>query len=558
MMRTHSCRPLPLIVLCLGLTGCGQSTDPVPGEPTGRVADRVFTNGNILTVDEDFSTVQALAILDGRILAAGSNEEILALAGPDTDVDNLAGRTIVPGLIENHMHFVRATRDWYRHVRWDGLTSRAAALGLVAERARELPEREWVTVIGGWTFTQFLDDSGLFSADELDAALPDVPLYIQEGYRRGFANSKALQAAGVDDRTVLEGSGLIVKDESGNLTGEFVGAGAMNLIASAMPDVTDDVWDRSLQQTIEDFHGFGMTTVYDVGGNSVTPGHYDAVRRAAEEDDLTMRVFYSLNGQNGVGASPDEIMAALEANTPDRAGLRFARFGWGESTYRPMRAQPFEASRQVLDDYRAIALTAAENGWQMHEHSQRDEKIRAMLDVFESVNQSVPIADLRWTIAHTNGISAESIHRANDLGMVFAVHSSSRMMTPEAFASGMRPPPPIRSISESGGMWGLGSDGTTVASPNPFHNIGWAVSGLSPAGETILEETVSREEALTAHTRTNAYLMFREDHLGSLEAGKLADFAVLDRDYMTVPEDEIKDLRSVMTVVGGAVVYSAD
>ena len=543
-------------VLSLGIfAGCGQSTDPASDE-TSAAANRVFTNGNILTVDEGFSVVQALAVRDDRILAVGSNDEMLALAGPDADITDLAGRTVVPGLIENHMHFVRATRDWYRHVRWDDVTSRAAALALVAERAGELPEGEWVVVIGGWNFAQFVDNGELFSVEELDRVSPDVPVYIQEGYRRGFANSMALEAVGVGDDTVLEGPGRIVRDESGSLTGEFVGPGAMNLMAAAMPDVADDVWDGSLKQTVENFHRFGMTTVYDTGGNSVTPGHYEAVGRAAEADDLTMRVFYSLNGQNGVGDSPEEIIAALEANTPDRTGLRFAQFGWGEWTYRPMRAQPFVASQQILDDYHAIALTAAENGWQMNEHSMRDEKIQAMLDVFESVNETVPIADLRWTIAHTNGISPESIQRANDLGMVYAVHSSSRMLAPEVFASGMRPPPPIRSIQESGGVWGLGSDGTTVASPNPFHNIGWAVSGLSPAGATILDETVSREQALTAYTRTNAYLMFREDHLGSLEPGKLADFAVLDRDYMTVPENEIKNLRSVMTVVGGEVVYS--
>ena len=532
---------------------------PIDGpasDETSAAANRVFTNGNILTVDEGFSVVQALAVRDDRILAVGSNDEMLALAWPDADITDLAGRTVVPGLIENHMHFVRATRDWYRHVRWDDVTSRAAALALVAERAGELPEGEWVVVIGGWNFAQFVDNGELFSVEELDRVSPDVPVYIQEGYRRGFANSMALEAVGVGDDTVLEGPGRIVRDESGSLTGEFVGPGAMNLMAAAMPDVADDVWDGSLKQTVENFHRFGMTTVYDTGGNSVTPGHYEAVGRAAEADDLTMRVFYSLNGQNGVGDSPEEIIAALEANTPDRTGLRFAQFGWGEWTYRPMRAQPFVASQQILDDYHAIALTAAENGWQMNEHSMRDEKIQAMLDVFESVNETVPIADLRWTIAHTNGISPESIQRANDLGMVYAVHSSSRMLAPEVFASGMRPPPPIRSIQESGGVWGLGSDGTTVASPNPFHNIGWAVSGLSPAGATILDETVSREQALTAYTRTNAYLMFREDHLGSLEPGKLADFAVLDRDYMTVPENEIKNLRSVMTVVGGEVVYS--
>ena len=138
---------LSAAVLCLGLSvGCGQSTEPASEEPSVAVADRVFTGGNILTVDEDFSIAQAIAIRNDRILAVGSNEEILALAGPDTDIDDLGGLTVVPGLIENHMHFVRAARDWYRHVRWDDVTSRATALALVAERARELPEGECIRV----------------------------------------------------------------------------------------------------------------------------------------------------------------------------------------------------------------------------------------------------------------------------------------------------------------------------------------------------------------------------------------------------------------------------
>jgi predicted amidohydrolase YtcJ len=220
-----------------------------------------------------------------------------------------------------------------------------------------------------------------------------------------------------------------------------------------------------------------------------------------------------------------------------------------------MRANPWDVSQETLDHFYDISLTAARNGWQMHEHSSRDVKIRAMLDVFEDVNEIEPIMDMRWTIAHTNGISDESIARANALGMVYAVHSSRRLMTAQQLGMGASVPP-VRSIHASGGVWDLGSDGTTVASPNPFHTIGWAVTGLSPSGLKVLEETVPREAVLAAHTRSNAYILSREDDLGSLEPGKLVDLAVLDRDYMGIPAEEIKDLRSVMTLVGGEVVYS--
>ena len=162
---------------------------------------------------------------------------------------------------------------------------------------------------------------------------------------------------------------------------------------------------------------------------------------------------------------------------------------------------------------------------------------------------------MRFTIAHTNGIQPESIARAKALGMVFAVHSSRRQSSQSGFQNPASQPP-AQVINDMNGIWGLGSDATTVGSPNPFHTIGWVVSGRNIAGNITQPFTVSREDALTAHTLTNAYILFREDDLGSLEEGKQADFVVLDRDYMTVPVEELEDLYSVMTVVEGKVVYS--
>lgn len=514
--------------------------DPAAGSsPQSAVAaaaaDAIFVNGKILTVDGSFTIVEAVAVSGDRILATGSNTDIAALADGQTTRTDLGGRTVVPGLIDNHMHFMRATRDWYRHVRWDAVTSRSEALALLAARSAGLPPGEWVLVIGGWTFEQFLDDSNLFTVAELDRALPDRAVYIQEGYRRGFANSVALEAAGIDPQMI-----------------DLAGRGVMGLVEQAIPDVDAATWDTSFKQTVADLHAVGLTTVYDVGGNGVTPAYYEAAGRMAAAGDLSMRIFYSLNQGMGIGPTAPEIVAALEANDPDMTGLQFARFGWGESTYGPMRATPWQISNEDLTHYETIASAALARGWQLHEHSMRDEKIDAMLSVFESVDAQRSIDDARWTIAHTNGISKRSIDRANALGMVFAVHSSNRLAAADSGA-----PPPIALIHESGGIWGMGSDATTVASPNPFHNIGWAVTGRAPSGAINLTQTVSREAALAAHTRSNGYILFREAHIGSLEPGKLADFAVLDRDYLSVPATEIKDLRSVMTVVGGRIVHAS-
>ena len=402
-------------------------------------------------------------------------------------------------------------------------------------------------------FREFLC-SDIFSIEELDEVLPNRPLYIQEGYGRAFVNTAALSAVGILNEA-MERPGLIRNDQ-GILTGELRGRQGYGLVDSQIPDPTEVIWDDSVKQTINSLLSMGLTTVYDVGGNTVTPAFYDSVKRIADEEELKMRVYYSLNEQNSDSNNAEDIMREMQNNTPDMEGLKFAQFGYGETVYRPMRANPFVVSEDDKEHFKNISITAIENGWQTNEHSSREVKISTMIDILEEVADSHPaMLDMRFTIAHTNGIQPESIDRAKALGMVFAVHSSRRQSSQSGFQNPASQPP-AQVINDMNGIWGLGSDATTVGSPNPFHTIGWVVSGRNIAGNITQPFTVSREDALTAHTLTNAYILFREDDLGSLEEGKQADFVVLDRDYMTVPVEELEDLYSVMTVVEGEVVYS--
>ena len=189
-----------------------------------------------------------------------------------------------------------------------------------------------------------------------------------------------------------------------------------------------------------------------------------------------------------------------------------------------------------------------------------DISVQDLLDEFEVLNETVPLAPLRWSLAHVFTLSADSIARAKALGLTIAIHSVS-MHEPSMAVddSGEARPvgPPLRDIQDSGLIWGLGTDATIVAHYQPFISLGWAVSGLNLAGDPVLDQTVTREEALIAHTRSNAYLFFQEGNLGTLEAGKLADLVVLDRDYLTVPADEIKDIQPVLTMIGGRVVFES-
>jgi predicted amidohydrolase YtcJ len=179
-----------------------------------------------------------------------------------------------------------------------------------------------------------------------------------------------------------------------------------------------------------------------------------------------------------------------------------------------------------------------------------DQTVIDLLDEFEVLNETIPLAPLRWSFAHVFSLEDATIERVKALGLTIAVHSVSMYGSP-----GQQPP--IRAIQDSGIVWGLGTDATIVAHYQPFITLGWVVTGKSINGQTVIENTITREEALIAHTRANAFLMFKEDDIGTLEVGKFADLVVLDRDYMSVPADEIFNIESVLTMVGGRVVYEA-
>lgn len=533
-----------LVFLSIGLFSCSENKTP---------PNWILTNGKILTVDNDFTIVEAIAIKDSCIIGTGTTKEMLSLASSSTKVTDLKGQTIIPGLIDNHMHFVRAAKHWYRMVRWDNITSRKEALEMVKNRAKKLPKEEWVIVMGSFIFDQFKDNSTLFTINELDSILPNRPLFIQEGYSRAFVNTAALKAAGLlnnKDPKHLES----LKKNNGMIMGRTQ---AMKILSNAIPEPSIKVWDESLTMAMDSLLRMGLTTVYDVGGNTVNLSFYESIKRFAGNDALKMRFFYSLNEQNSASGSAEEIINELQNNRPNFKDLQNAQFGYGETVYRPMRARPFKVTEEDQEHFRNIVTAAIKNDWQIHEHSLQEEKVKTMLDNLEKVAESYPeMKDLRFTIAHTNGISEESIQRAINLNMVFAVHSSSRLMSKKRYEGGAKSPP-IKKIKEMGGIWGLGSDGTTVASPNPFHTIDWAISGRNIAGNKYMAQTVSREDALRAHTATNAYLLFREKDLGSLETGKRADFIVLNKDYMTISIEEIKSLHSVLSVIDGKIVYAS-
>jgi predicted amidohydrolase YtcJ len=499
--------------------------------------DTAIVNARVLTVDEGFSIVAALAITDGRIVARGDTSEILALAGDTTQIIDVAGRTVIPGLIDNHFHFARAVQRWHLQARLDGVDSRVRALEILADKAARSAAGDWVMVQGGWSQAQFADGPGVFTLDELDSVAPNNPLFLQQGYSTIFANSLALRAVGLSpaDGAQRSAAGLATFQPP------------YGALIQQIPRTSRAQLDSNLTDFMQTLNAAGLTGVYSIGRGP--EGESEVIEARAAQGDLSLRIWHTLTFE---ATNPDSASSAVEyikSNTPDSFDGSFGLFGLGEHVYLPFFDFPSQNGpwpAEIIDEYLLLAEAAARGGWHIHEHTMSNHSVIDLLDRFEVLNESVPMEHLRWTLAHVYDISPHSIARAKALGMTLAVHGVA-MHSPTFM--------PLGEIQASGVVWGLGTDATIVSHYQPFVTLGWAVSGLDLAGNRVLDSTVSREAALVAHTRSNAYLFFQEENLGTLEVGKLADLVVLDRDYMSIPADQIRDISPVMTMVGGRIVF---
>ena len=546
-------------------------------------ADTVFVNGKILTVDENFSVVQALAVTGNRISAVGSNEEVGSLAGDGTRVIDLEGRTAIPGLIDNHNHLIFNAPTWPNGVRLGRVRTRAEALERIADKAEELgpgdgPEHI-VFAIGGWNPVQFTDDQREFTREELDAVAPDNPVYTQISWGTAVLNTKAMELGGITNDMPDPGpetGGRIWRDADGNVTGKFTGSIFLKWqLRPLFPEVTGETAVAGLKAEIADYLKLGVTTSMTYNGPEFPEAGLEYIREhLVETGELDMRIYYPPHFDRNVSAwTPEEVPGIVEGlgiHEPFSGPEMYQMLHFGEHVYLPVSDTYGMGDRPYPDDmmeqFRAIATAAAQHGWQVNEHVNRDITVNQMLDIYEEINETWPITHLRWRFEHAQGLSQATIERAKALGMAVALHSSAAMSSPEtrngnptrAALLAKQDAPPLRWYQESGIPFGLGSDAQVVAHDSPFFTLYWVVSGKDTSGQQYFRHgTLTREEALIAHTRSNAWLMHKEELLGTLEVGKLADFVVLDRDYMTIPADEIRDLNSVLTMVDGRVVYEA-
>jgi predicted amidohydrolase YtcJ len=535
-------------------------------------SDLVLTNGKIITVDERFSIAQAVAIRGDRIVATGTNQEIARLAGPNTRRIDLKGRAVIPGLIDNHMHLLRAASTWAKELRFDGVYSRKQATEMLRARVKAAGNTgDWIYNIGGWAHQQFTDDPRPFSREELDQIAPNNPVALQESYYQVFLNSKALgilkiEANAPDPPEFVKGS--ILRNAAGKPTGVVRGdIAATRVVANKLPRVAPDQLEASAANLVRDMNRAGLTSVGVPGCDADVLAIFEKWKA---EGRLNVRVFCISGAAAGNPEAVDRSIQQLARMKLFQGDSYIDEVSFGESVYSPLHDPMFTLTSNPtpaqLEAWRKMAMAIAQAGLPLHVHAELSTTIDAFLDQIEAVNKEYPIKNLRWALAHVNQINASELERMKKLGMYAAVHPwaviNGGIMHDgdtlyKGFGDGAYDMPPLATIQNSGILWGLGTDGTAANQTLPFITLSFAVTGKMAGGMKVNRQTISREDALIAHTRKNAFFVFQEDNLGSIQPGKLADLVVLDRDYLTVPADQIKDIQPVMTVMGGRIVYEA-
>jgi len=555
-MRTHFAAAAVVVLAGAGVIVGAQQRPP----------DLILTNGKIITVDDKFTIAQAVAVTGDRFSAIGTNQQINQLAGTSTRRVDLHGRSVVPGLIDNHMHLLRAGTTWSNEVRLDGVDSRKQALDLFAARAKAIPAGEWVYNIGGWSVDQFADSRAKFTREELDRLIPNHPVALQESYYRTYLNSRGLQAFGIRDGAPDPADfpkGSIVRDASGRATGVVEGGmGAVRAIAAKMPRVPEAQLEASTLAMLKDMNRAGLTA-FGVAG--CDPALLPMYRKWEDQHQLSVRIFCI----DGVGAgTPEQVDRAL----PRIAEMKLFQGDdfidsvlYGESVYGPLHDPMFDSTSdpkpEQLMQWRRLAMEIAKNRLPLHVHAELTHTIDAFLDQIEAVNKVYPVKNLRWMLAHFNQSNPAQMARMKRLGMYAAVHPWNVInggIMHDIFGDDSYEQPPLAAIQASGMMWGFGSDGSAANQYMPFITLNYAVTGKMTSGLKVMRQTISREDALVAYTRHNAFFVFQENNLGAIQQGKLADLVVLDRDYLTVAAEQIKNIKPVLTMVGGRVVFEED
>ena len=537
-----------------------------------QAADTLIVNGRIATLDPKNPNAEAIAIRGERIVEVGNPGELEKYRGPNTRVIDAGRRIVIPGLNDAHTHFIRGGLTYTNEVRWDGVPTLAEGMRRVSEQAKRTPPPHWVQVIGGWTWAQFAEKRHP-TLDEINAATGDTPCMIMHLYDRAWLNRSAVRVLGWEKELPKLFGGFVERDATGRPTGLVMSTTSLASLVSVwlrVPRLSQDEQVISTRHFMREHNRLGVTSVIDAGGGGQNfPENYAAIAKLAADRRLTLRIGYQLFAQ-----TPGKELENYQVWS------KLVSIGQGDDYYRMVGAGEYllyaagdpanfakdwvkPPAGAMEPQFAAVVKHLAALGWPFRQHATFDSTAARQLDVLEQVNREVPLKKLRWGLDHCETLTPKSLERLAALGG--SVSIQNRMsLDGEAFVAkygvaAAEDAPPIARIREMGIPLACGTDANRATSYNPWIGVHWLLTGKTLGGSKLQGEKnlLDRTEALRLFTAGGAWISSEETKKGTLEAGKLADLVVLSGDYFSMPVDEVKDLESVLTMVGGKVVYAA-
>jgi predicted amidohydrolase YtcJ len=535
------------------------------------VPDTILYNGKIVTNGSP-AFVEAVAIRDGKIVAIGTDGEVLFLKGPSTKLIDMKRRTVIPGLNDSHIHTIRGGLNFNMELRWDGVPSLADALRMLKEQAQRTAPPQWVRVVGGWNEFQFVERR-MPTIAEINEASPDVPVFVLHLYDRAWLNGAALRAVGYTKGNVPSfPAGEVEYDSNGNPTGMIIAKPNANILYSTLakgPKLSHEDQLNSTRLFMRELNRFGLTSAIDAGGGFQNfPDDYNVINELHKSGDMSLRIAYNLFTQK-----PKQELEDFQRWTgmvkPGQGDDYFRMNGAGEMlVFSAADFEDFLVARPdvpaVMEaELESVVRHLAENRWPFRLHATYDETISHALNVYEKVNRDFPLEGLHWFFDHCETVSERNLERIKALGGGIAIQNrmafQGEYFTDRYGKKQAEHTPPIRKMLNLEIPVGAGTDATRVSSYNPFLSLYWLITGKTIGGLNLYttDNRMSRAEALRLYTVGSSWFSSEDGKKGTIAVGQLADLAVLTADLFTIPEEDIRDLESVLTITGGKVVYAA-